>query len=184
MCGRPEQNRRDDRAGNHCAHENIRRFAAGDVDEHDATDRAEHRDSAEHKWINNRCWISRQRQRADQNRADQTDRVGFKNVRRHARAIAHVVAHVIRDRGRIARIIFFQAFLDFADEIGADVRGFGINAATESREHADQTRAQRESDQAANRHVMSDHFAGDAYRRSRPKGAQDRPRANRLPRRR
>ena len=98
---------------------------------------------------------------ADQDRADQTDRVGLENVGRHARAIADIVAHVIRDRGWVARIVFFQAALDFAHQIGADVRGLGVNAAAKSGEDADQARAQRQADEAAHGRLVADHFAGD-----------------------
>ncbi len=131
------------------------------VDKDDAANRAEDRDAAEDKGINDRCRRRRQSQGADQNRTDQTDRVGLENVRRHACAIADIVAHVIRDRGRIARIVFFQAAFDFADQVRADVRGFGVNAATESREDTDQARAQRQADEAAHGRFVADHFTGD-----------------------
>ena len=131
------------------------RFHAADVHENNPNNRAENGDTAEDKGINDR----RRAMSASpaivsapiKNRADQTDRVGFKNVRRHAGAIADVVAHVVRDRGRIARIVFVEIALDFADEIRADVRRFGVNAAAQTRENTDQTGAQREADQTANR---------------------------------
>ena len=103
--------------------------------------------------------VVRERQGADQDRADQTDRVGLENVGRHAGAIADVIAHVIRDRGWIARIVFFEIAFDFADQIRADVRRFGVNATAESRENADQARAQRQADQTAHRSIVADHFA-------------------------
>ena len=112
-----------------------------------------------------------ERERADQDRADQADGVGLKNVRRHAGAIAHVVAHVVRDRGRIARIVFVEIALDFAHEIGAHVGRLGVNAAAESREDADQTRAQRQADQAFDREVVPEPLLGqrveDADRKQR-----------------
>ena len=152
---RPEENRRDQTAGRDRAHQGCARFQFGDVDENDPDDRAENGNSAENKWINNRRRIARDGERADQNRADQTDRVSFENVRRHAGAIADIIADVIGDRGRIARIIFFETALDFSDKIRADVRGFCVNTAAESRENADQTRAQGETDQAADCAIMS-----------------------------
>ena len=161
MRRRPEENGRDDRAGHDPAHQCVTRFAAAHVDKDDAANRAEDRDAAEDKGINDRRRRRRERQGADQDRADQTDRVGLENVGRHACAIADIVAHVIRDRGWIARIVFFQAAFDFADQIGADVRGFGVNATAESREDADQARAQRQADEAAHGKLVADHFTGD-----------------------
>ena len=82
-----------------------------------------------------------QGERADENGADQADGVGLENVRRHAGAVAHVVADVVRDGGRIARIVFVEVALDLADQVRADIRRFGVDAAAESRENADQARA-------------------------------------------
>ena len=66
------------------------------------------RNAAEHEWINDRRGTGGDGERADEHGADQADRVGLENVRRHARAIADVVAHVVRDRRRIARIVFVE----------------------------------------------------------------------------
>src|SRR5207237_1353119 len=90
------------------------------------------------------------RERAHQNRADQTDRVSFKNVCRHAGAIADVVANVVCDRGRITRIVFFETLLNFADQICSDIGCFGVNATAESREDADQARTEGETNQTEN----------------------------------
>src|SRR6059036_864721 len=48
-------------------------------------------------WINDGSGISRKRQQPCQDRADQTNSVGFENVRSHACAIAYVVSHIIGD---------------------------------------------------------------------------------------
>ena len=152
MRRRPEENGRNERARHDRPHQGRARFAAADVDEEDAADRAEDGDAAEDKRINDRRRRSSPSvKRADQDRADQADRVGLENVRRHAGAIADIIAHVVRDRGRIARIVFLEVAFDFADQIGADVRRLGVNAAAESREDADQARAQRQADQALHR---------------------------------
>ena len=139
---------------------------AADVDEQNSDDRAEHGNAAEHERINHRGLISAERERADQNRADQTDGIRFENVRGHAGAIADVIADVVRDGGRIARIVFLEALLDLADEIGADVGRFGVNAAAESREHADQTRAERETDETVHGFIVTDHFGGERVENS------------------
>ena len=164
MRGRPKQNRRNDRAGDDGAHEDRRRFAAGQIDKQNAADCAQHGNAAEHERINDRRRLRCQSQRADQNRADQTHGVSFKNVRRHACAIADVVAHVIGNRCRIARIIFLEAFLDLAHEIGAHIRRFRVNAAAESRENADQARAQCQSDQAGHGLIMPNHLSGNGIK--------------------
>ena len=139
-------------------------FGAAQVDKKNAADRAEDGNAAEDKRIDDRRRRRREGQGADQNRADQADRVGFENVRGHAGAIAHVIAHVVGDRGRIARVVFLEVAFDLAHQIGADVRGLGVNAAAESRENADQTRAQREADQTVHRSVVADHVARHAVK--------------------
>ena len=60
--------------------------------------------------------------------------IGFEQVGRHAGAIAHVVAHVVGDRCRVARIIFRNAGFHFADHVAADVRTLGEDAAAETGE--------------------------------------------------
>ena len=67
---RPKQNRRNDRAGNDGAHEDRRRFAAGQIDKQNAANCAQHGNAAEHERINDRRRLRCQSQRADQNRAD------------------------------------------------------------------------------------------------------------------
>ena len=84
---------------------------------------------------------------ADQNAADQADRVGFEDIGGHAGAVADIVADVVRDGGGVARIVFLKVLLDLADEIRADVRGLGVDAAAEAGEDADQRAAEGEADQ-------------------------------------
>ena len=62
-------------------------------------------------------------------------------------AVADVVAHVVGDHGRVARIVLGDVRLDLADEVGADVGALGEDAAAEAREHRDQRAAEREADQ-------------------------------------
>ena len=52
---------------------------------------------------------------AEQHRGDRRDAVGFEQVGGHAGAVADVVADVVGDDGGIARIVFGNAGLDFAD---------------------------------------------------------------------
>ena len=58
---------------------------------------------------------------AEQDHRDGGDRVGLEQVGRHAGAVADVVADVVGDRGRVARVVLGDARLDLADEVGADV---------------------------------------------------------------
>src|SRR5262249_60901317 len=48
------------------------------------------------------------------------------------------------------------------DEVRTDISGFRVNAAAESREHADQTSSQSETDQAIDRHLRPDDSLGHA----------------------
>ena len=70
-------------------------------------------------------------QAAEQHRGDQRDRVGFEQVGGHARAVADVVADVVGNDRRIARIILRNARLDLADQIGTDIGALGENAAAQ-----------------------------------------------------
>jgi len=83
-----------------------------------------------------------------------------KQVRGHAGAVADVVADVVGDHGRVARVVFRNACLDLADEVGADVRAFGEDAAAESREDGDQRCAEREAD-----HRVQEFARRDAHMR-------------------
>ena len=83
----------------------------------------------------------------EQHRGHQRHRVGLEQVRRHAGAVAHVVAHVVRDNGGVARIVLGNAGLDLADEIRPDVRAFGEDAAAQAGEDGDERAAERKRHQ-------------------------------------
>ena len=72
--------------------------------------------------------------RAERGGGEDRPAVRFVQIGPHARDVAHVVAHVVGDGGRIARVVFRDAGLDLADEVGADVRGLGVDAAADARE--------------------------------------------------
>jgi len=69
-------------------------------------------------------------------RDDRAD-VRFEQVGAHAGDVAHVVAHVVGDDGRVARIILGDAGLHLADEIGSDIGRLGIDAAADAGEERD-----------------------------------------------
>ena len=77
--------------------------------------------------------------------------VGLEQVGGHAGAIADVVADVVGDDGRVARIVFGNAGFDLTDEVGADVGGLRVDTAAETREDRDQRTAEREADQRVER---------------------------------
>ena len=68
-------------------------------------------------------------------------------------AVADVVADVVGDHGRVARIVLRDARLDLADEVGADVGGLREDATAEPREHGDEGAAEREPDEVVDRRL-------------------------------
>ena len=91
--------------------------------------------------------------RAEQHHGDGGDGVGLEQVGRHAGAVADVVADVVGDHGRVARVVLGDARLDLADEVGADVGGLREDAAAEPGEDRDQRAAEGEPDQVVDRRV-------------------------------
>ena len=67
----------------------------------------------------------------EHHRRDDRHGVGLEQVGRHAGAVADVVADVVGNRRRVARIVLRDAGLDLADEIAADVSTLGEDAAAE-----------------------------------------------------
>ena len=88
--------------------------------------------------------FSGEEHRGQQHGGDDSDGVGLEEVGRHAGAVAHVVAHVVGDHGRVARVVLGNAGLHLADQIGADVGALGKDAAAEPREDGDQRAAEAE----------------------------------------
>ena len=91
---------------------------------------------------------------AEQHRRDDGHRVGLEQVGRHAGAVADVVADVVGDHRRVARVVLGDAGFDLADQVGADVGALGEDAAAESREDRDQRAAEGEADQRVQRVVV------------------------------
>ncbi len=84
---------------------------------------------------------------AEGQRGDQRADIALKEVGAHARHIAHVVAHIIRDDGRVARVVLGDAGLDLADEVRAYVGRLGVDAAADTREQRDGGCAEREAEE-------------------------------------
>src|SRR5262249_11918760 len=64
-------------------------------------------------------------------------RIGLEQIGRHARAITDVVADVVGNRRGIARIIFWNAGLHFADEVTSHVRALREDPATKTSKDRD-----------------------------------------------
>ena len=74
-------------------------------------------------------------------------REGLEQVRRHAGAIADIVAHIVGDGGGVARVIFGNARLDLAHHVAADIGALGEDAAAQTGEDRDQRSAEAEANQ-------------------------------------
>ena len=113
---------------------------ARDRDAQHGDDRADRGDDErEHEAL-----LAERRLAQDEGR-DERHRVGLEQVRGHARAVAHVVADVVGDRGRVARVVLGDALLDLADEVGADVGRLGEDAAADPHEHREQRGTEAEA---------------------------------------
>ena len=72
----------------------------------------------------------------------------LEEVGAHAGDVADVVAHVVGDGRRVARVVLGDARLHLAGEVRADVRGLGVDAAAHAAEHGDGGAAEAEAGDA------------------------------------
>ncbi len=100
--------------------------------------------------------------RAQDQGGDQRHGVRLEEVRRHAGAVADVVAHVVGDRRGVARVVLGDVVLDLADQVGAHVGGLGEDAAADPHEHREQRGAEAEALEHVGGLVLEDehHEAG------------------------
>ena len=138
---------REDRRDDHGLVERVddRVLAAPDACEVRPDHRREDRDAAERERVEPQ--LAGREGGAEQHHGDGGDRVGLEQVGGHAGAVADVVAHVVGDHGRVARVVLGDPGLDLADEVGADVGGLREDAAAETGEDRDERAAEREPDQ-------------------------------------
>ena len=94
---------------------------------------------------------------AEDDRRDERDLVALEEVGGHTGAVTHVVAHVVGDRGRVARVVLGDAGLDLADEVGADVGRLGEDAAADAQEQREQRATEPEADEDRGGGVLEDH---------------------------
>ncbi len=90
--------------------------------------------------------------RAEHHGGHDGHRIGLEQVGRHAGTVADIVAHIVGDGGRVARIVFRNSGFDLADHVTADIGALGEDAAAEAGEDRDQRGAEAERDQRV------DHF--------------------------
>ena len=88
---------------------------------------------------------------AEQDHRYGRDRVGLKQIGRHAGTVADVVAHIVGDRRRVTGVILGDARLDLALEVRANVGGLREDPAAESREDRDQRATEAETDERVDR---------------------------------
>mmetsp|Transcript_33142 Transcript_33142/g.55543 ORF Transcript_33142/g.55543 Transcript_33142/m.55543 type:complete len:789 (-) Transcript_33142:223-2589(-) len=73
--------------------------------------------------------------------------VRLKQVRAHARHVAHVVAHVVRNHRRVVRVVLVDARLQLAYQVGAHVRRLGVDAARHARKQRHRRRSEAKARQ-------------------------------------
>ena len=157
----PERDREEGQRGQHGRHdqalvEGPLHVPGGAADRVGADDRGDQRDAADHERVDGDSADLLEGEDAEQHHRDGGDRVGLEEVGRHAGAVADVVAHVVRDHSRVARVVLRDARLDLADEVGADVGGLREDAAAQAGEDGDQRTAEAEPDQGVDRVALLD----------------------------
>ena len=130
------------------------------LDEEDADDRGDHADrTSGQREDEAECRVGADRvERGDteDDRGDEGDLVALEQVGCHAGAVADVVADVVGDGGRVARVVLGNAGFDLADEVGADVGCLGEDAAADAQEQGQQRAAETEPDEDDRRRVLED----------------------------
>ncbi len=116
-----------------------------------ADDRGEDRDAAEDQRVDRHGADLVEGQHAEQHHRHRGDRVGLEEVGGHAGAVADVVAHVVGDHRRVARVVLGDPGLDLAHQVGAHVGRLGEDAAAQTGEHGDQRAAEAEAHEGVDR---------------------------------
>ncbi len=125
-------------------------MAIAELDEIGAGDGGQDREAADGQGIEHRArqaFLAGEEDRGQNHRRDDGDGVGLEEIGRHAGAVADIVADIVGDGRRIARIVLGNARLDLADEVGADVGALGEDAAAETREDRDERGAEAQADE-------------------------------------
>ena len=122
---------------------------AAEADQQGAGDGSENAGAAddERELHHRRLLFAGEEDAREQHRRHHGYGIGFEQVGRHARAIAHIVADIVGDHRGVARVVLGDAGFDLADQVGADIGALGENAAAEPREDGDQRRAEGKRDE-------------------------------------
>src|SRR5437763_1571787 len=80
----------------------------------------------------------REKDRREQHRRDNRHGIGLEQIGRHPGAVADVIADIVGDNGRVARIVLRDPGFDFADEIGSDIGSLREDTPAEPGEDRDQ----------------------------------------------
>jgi hypothetical protein len=118
-------------------------------DEEGPGDAADDADAADHQRQQHHQLLCRagEEDRGQHHGGDDGHGIGLEQVGGHAGAVADIVADIVGDHRRIARVVLGNAGLDLADQVGADVGPLGEDAAAETGEDRDQRGAEAEGDQ-------------------------------------
>ena len=71
---------------------------------------------------------------AKRRRGEDGAAIRFVEVGSHAGNVTDIVAHIVRNGRRVARIVFRDASLDLADEVGSNVRRLRVDTAADTGE--------------------------------------------------
>ena len=112
--------------------------ARADSNEPDTDDGREDGDAAQQQRVQQRLRDALKQREAQHHGRYRRDRIGFKEIRRHARTVADVVADVVRDDRGISGIILRNSGLYFPHQIGPDVRCLRKDAAANAGEDRNQ----------------------------------------------
>ena len=93
---------------------------------------------------------SRHKRSTQNHRSNNRANIRLEQVSTHAGDVAHVVADVISDGGRVQRVIFRDTSFDFTNQVSTDVGGLGIDTTTHACEQSDRRGTEREASQNGN----------------------------------
>ena len=149
---RVEERCRDHTGENHAAVERALDPVGRRADDERSGDRREDRDAAQDERVDRDLAgeALREGEDAEEHHGDRGHGVSLEEVRRHAGAVADVVADVVGDHRGVARVVLGDACFDLADEVGADVGRLGEDAAAESGEDRDERTTEAEADERVN----------------------------------
>ncbi len=91
-------------------------------------------------------FVARYAADTEYHRADVLGSGGFKKVGAAASAVANIIADEVGNHSGVTRVIFRDAGLNLADEVGADISCLGIDTAAKLSKKGDKAGAKTEAD--------------------------------------